>query len=104
MELEIPTVSRRSSRRREIIFVVLLLVFFSAAAFLIGYFAMKAEKNTVICQTDNGGGDNGNKPKPTLPPSKEKYHAMFQDEIQAKNIEENLRWELLKSFPICHEW
>ena len=87
MELELPEVRRRSIRRREVFIVVLLVVLFSTAAFLIGYFAMKAEKNAVICRPGNGGDNNGNKPKP----SKEKYHDMFQEEVQAKNLEENLR-------------
>lgn len=87
MELEISGVRRRSTRRREVFIVVLLVVLFSVAAFLIGYFAMKAEKNTVICRPGDGRDGNGKKPK-------EKYHDMFQEEIHAKNIEENLRWEL----------
>lgn len=87
MELEISGVRRRSTRRREVFIVVLLVVLFSVAAFLIGYFAMKAEENTVICRPGDGRDGNGKKPK-------EKYHDMFQEEVKAKNIEENLRWEL----------
>lgn len=79
MEMELPIVPRRSIRRRYVFIVVILVVLFSVAAFLIGYFAMKAEKDTAICRTANGA------------PGKEKYHEMFQGEIQAKNIEENLR-------------
>lgn len=86
MELEIPTVSR-PRRRREIIFVVLLVVFFAAGGFLIGYFAMKAGQDAVKCQNDNGG----TTPRPTAAPNKEKYHMMFQEEIKAKNIEDNLK-------------
>lgn len=84
MELEISGVRRRSTRRREVFIVVLLVVLFSVAAFLIGYFATKAEENTVICRPGDGRDGNGKKPK-------EKYHDMFQEEVKAKNIEENLR-------------
>lgn len=85
MELEISGVRRRSTRRREVFIVVLLVVLFSVAAFLIGYFAMKAEENTVICRPGDGRDGNSKKPK-------EKYHDMFQEEVKAKNIEENLRF------------
>ena len=84
MELEISGVRRRSTRRREVFIVVLLVVLFSVAAFLIGYFAMKAEENTVIRRPGDGRDGNGKKPE-------EKYHDMFQEEVKAKNIEENLR-------------
>lgn len=86
MEIEMPTFNR-PRRRREIICVALLLLVFAAGGFLIGYFVMKGVKDdTVKCQTDDG-----DKSKPTATPGKEKYHTMFQEEIKAKNIEDNLK-------------
>ena len=82
-----PTVSR-PRRRREILSVVLLLVVFAVGGFLIGYFAMKAgSKDAAECQNDNGTPT----PEPAPAPNKEKYHNLFQEEINAKNIEENLK-------------
>lgn len=79
---------RRPRRRREIVCIVLLVLVFAVAGFLIGYFAMKnVTEDRVKCQSNDG-----DKPKPTFPTSnKEKYHKMFQDEIKAKNIEDNLK-------------
>ena len=45
---------------------------------------MNAGKDASKCQTDNGGTN-------TDRTSKEKYHTMFQNEVKAKNIENNLR-------------
>lgn len=84
MEFEMSPISR-PRRRREIILVVLLVVCFTVGGFLIGYFAMKAGKDAVKCPKDNGGTNTGRSS------GKEKYHAMFQEEIKAKNIEDNLR-------------
>lgn len=88
MEFETPTFSR-PRRRRIILLVALLVVVFAVTGFLIGYFVMKAGQDAVKCQTD-GGSDNTSKPTPT-PSNKEKYHKMFQEEIKAKNIEDNLK-------------
>lgn len=78
----------RPRRRREIVCTVLLVLVFAVAGFLIGYFAMKnVTEDGVKCQSNDG-----DKPKPTFPTSnKEIYHKMFQDEIRAKNIENNLK-------------
>lgn len=46
---------------------------------------MKAGKDATKCQKDNGGTN------PERHSSKEKYHTMFQNEIKAENIEDNLR-------------
>lgn len=46
---------------------------------------MKAGKDASKCQAENGGTNTDR------PSSKEKYHTMFQNEIKAKNIEDNLR-------------
>ena len=86
MELEVPIVSR-PRRRREIIFVLLLVVVFAIGGFLIGYFATRAGNDVTKCQNDDGRST----PKPTSAPNKEKYHNMFQEEIKAKNIEDNLK-------------
>lgn len=75
----------RPRRRREILLVVLLAVCFAVCGFLIGYFAMKAGKDATKCQKDNGGTNTERHS------SKEKYHTMFQNEIKAENIEDNLR-------------
>ena len=88
MEFETPTFSR-PRRRRIILLVALLVVVFAVTGFLIGYFVMKAGQDAVKCQTDDGS-DNTSKPTPT-PSNKEKYHKMFQEEIKAKNIEDNLK-------------
>ena len=59
---------------------------------------MKAGKNATKCQTDNGG---TNTDRHT---SKEKYHTMFQNEIKAENIEDNLRLVISESFfPVLWE-
>lgn len=84
MEFELSPISR-PRRRREIILVVLLVVCFAVCGFLIGYFALKAGKDAIKCQSDN---DVTNKDQT---PSKDEYHTMFQNEIKAKNIEDNLR-------------
>ncbi|KAJ7380079.1 hypothetical protein OS493_010787 [Desmophyllum pertusum] len=84
MELEVPIVSR-PKRRRDIL-VVFLVVIFAVGGFLIGYFLMKAEKDTVKCHDVKGTS------KPNLPSNKERYHKMFQNEIKAKNIEDNLKY------------
>lgn len=88
MEIEMPTPTfDRPRRRRQIICIILLLVVFAAGGFLIGYFARKGVKDdSVKCQTDNGETS-----KPTPAPDKGKYHTMFQEEIKAKNIEDNLK-------------
>ena len=75
----------RPRRRREILLVVLLVVCFAVCGFLIGYFAMTAGKDATKCYDDNGG-TNAQRQS-----NKEKYHKMFQNEIKAENIEENLR-------------
>ncbi|XP_020603101.1 N-acetylated-alpha-linked acidic dipeptidase-like protein [Orbicella faveolata] len=85
MEFEMSPISR-PRRRREILLVVLLAVCFAVCGFLIGYFAMKAGKDATKCQKDNGGTN------PERHSSKEKYHTMFQNEINAENIEDNLRF------------
>lgn len=46
---------------------------------------MKAGKDATKCQRDK---DVTNKDQT---PSKDEYHTMFQNEIKAKNIEDNLR-------------
>lgn len=84
MEFELSPISR-PRRRREIVLVVFLVICFAVCGFLIGYFAMKAGKDTSKCQAENGGTNTDR------PSSKEKYHTMFQNEIKAKNIEDNLR-------------
>ena len=84
MEFELSPISR-PRRRREIIFVVLLVICFAVGGFLIGYFAMKAGKDATKCLKDNGGTNTDQTS------SKEEYHTMFQNEIKAKNIEDNLR-------------
>ena len=83
MELEVPIVSR-PKRRRDIV-VFFLVVIFAVGGFLIGYFLMKAEKDTVKCHDVKGTS------KPNLPSNKERYHKLFQNEIKAKNIEDNLK-------------
>ena len=83
MEFELSPISR-PRRRREILLVVFLVVCFAVCGFLIGYFAMKAGKDASQCQTDNGATN-------TDRTSKEEYHTMFQNEVKAKTIEDNLR-------------
>ena len=46
---------------------------------------MKAGKDATKCLKDNGGTNTDQTS------SKEEYHTMFQNEIKAKNIEDNLR-------------
>ena len=46
---------------------------------------MKAGKDATKCHKDDGG-TNAQRQS-----SKEKYHKMFQNEIKAENIEDNLR-------------
>ena len=55
---------------------------FAAVGFLAGYFAKKRGKDKGKCQSNNGK-------NPT--PNKEIYHKMFEEEINAKNIEDNTR-------------
>ena len=88
MEIEIPTKFNRPRRRREIICIVFLALVFAAGGFLIGYFVMKNVKDDIHVKCSS---DNCNTSNPNPKPNKEKYHIMFQDEIKAKNIEENLR-------------
>lgn len=56
---------------------------------MIGYFVMKNVKDDIHVKCSS---DNCNTSNPNPKPDKEKYHIMFQDEIKAKNIEENLRF------------
>ena len=88
MEIEIPTKFYRPRRRRQIICIVFLVLVFAAGGFLIGYFVMKNAKDDDIVKCSS---DNCNTSNPNPKPDKEKYHRMFQDEIRAKNIEDNLR-------------
>jgi len=83
MEFEMSPISR--PRRRRDILLVVLVVCFAVCGFLIGYFAMKAGKDATKCHKDDGG-TNAQRQS-----SKEKYHKMFQNEIKAENIEDNLR-------------
>ena len=90
MEIEVTTF-HSPRKRRQIICIVLMVVVCAVVGFLIGYFVTKGSKDsTKKCQTDNG-----NTQKPTPVPDKEEYHRMFQNEIKAKNIEDNLRYVLL---------
>lgn len=87
-KMEIEVTSCQSPRKRhQIICIIFTVVVCAVVGFLIGYFVTKGSKDS----TNKYQTDNGNTPKPNPFPDKDKYHRMFQDEIMAKNIEDNLR-------------
>lgn len=59
---------------------------FAAVWFLTGYVAKKRGKDNGKCQSNNGK-------NPT--PNKEIYHKMFQEEMNAKKIEDNTRYVVI---------